>query len=52
MYLSELGFFFFSYICTGLEVLGHMVVLFLVFEENSILLFTMAVPIYIPTNSK
>ena len=35
----------------GLELLGYMVVLFLVFWETSILFSTMAAPTYIPTNS-
>ena len=33
------------------ELLDHMVVLFLVFWGTSILLFMTAVPVYIPTNS-
>ena len=43
--------FVFSYIYSGVEFLGHMVVLFLVFREPSILFSTVAVPIYIPTSS-
>ena len=35
----------------GVELLGHMVVLFLVLWETSILFSTVAAPIYIPTNS-
>ena len=37
MYLSELVFLFFSAIYPGVKLLGHMVVLFLVFWETSIL---------------
>ena len=37
-------------ICPGVEFLGHMVVLFFVFWEFSILFSTVASPIYIPTN--
>ena len=33
------------------ELLDHMVVLFLIFLRNSILFFIMAAPIYIPTKS-
>ena len=43
--------FVFSYIYSGVEFLGHMVVLFLVFWEPSILFSIVAVPIYIPTSS-
>ena len=43
--------FFFLDICPGVELQDHMVALFLVFEDTSILLSTVAVPIYIPTNS-
>ena len=43
--------FVFLYIYSGVEFLGHMVVLFLVFREPSILFSTVAVPIYIPTSS-
>ena len=39
------------YIYQGVELLSHMVVLFLVFGKISILFSTMAIPIYIPTNS-
>ena len=53
MYLFKvmLFFFFFSDIYPEMELLGHMVVLFLVFWETSILFSTVAAPIYIPTNS-
>ena len=51
MYLFESVFLFFSDIFLGGEFLGHMVVLFLVSEETSILFSTVAVPIYILTNS-
>ena len=48
-YLSELVFVF-SDIYPGVKLLGHMVVLLLVFWETSTLLSTVAAPIYIPTN--
>ena len=35
----------------GVELLDHMVALFLVFSGTSILFFLVAAPIYIPTNS-
>ena len=35
----------------GMELLGHIIVLFLVFQETSILFSTVTAPIYIPTNS-
>ena len=38
-------------ICLGMGLLGHMVVLFLVFKGISILSSIVAVSIYIPTNS-
>ena len=41
----------FSDIYPGVELLDHMVVLFLVFWETSILFSTVAAPIYPPTNS-
>ena len=44
-------FGFFSGMYPGVELLGHMVALFLGFWETSILFSTMAAPIYIPTNS-
>ena len=40
---------FWSYL--GVELLGHMVIPFLVFWKTSILLPTVATPIYIPTNT-
>ena len=43
--------FFFSDIYLGVELLGQMVVLFLVFWEIYILFSTVAAPIYIPTYS-
>ena len=43
--------FRFSDIYPGVEVLGHMVVLILVFWKISILFSTVAAPIYIPTGS-
>ena len=47
----QLVFLFLSDIYPGVELLGHMVVLFLVFWENFILFLTVAAPIYIPTNN-
>ena len=44
-------FFFFSDIYPGVKLLGHMVVPFLVFWEDSILFSTVGAPIYTPTNS-
>ena len=38
-------------LCLGVGLLGHMVVLFLVFKGISIPSSTVAVSIYIPTNS-
>ena len=51
MYLFKLVFLFFSDIHPGVELLGHMVILFLVVWEASILFCTVAASIYIPTNS-
>ena len=48
MYLFELVFLFFSDIYSGVELLGHMVILVLFFWEISILFSTVAAPIYIP----
>ena len=47
----KLVFLFFSDIYPGVKLLGHMVVLFLVFWGTSIMFSTVAAPIYIPTNS-
>ena len=38
-------------ICTGVGLMGHMVILFLVFKGTSIWFSIVAVSIYIPTNS-
>ena len=38
-------------ICLGVELQDHMVALFLVFKEISILSSRLAVPIYIPSNN-
>ena len=38
-------------ICLGVGLLGHMIVLFLVFKETSILFSIVVVSVYIPTNS-
>ena len=43
--------FVFSGIHPGVEFLGHMIVLFLVFWESSMLFSTVVVPIYIPTSN-
>ena len=51
MYLFKLVFSLFSDIYPRVELLGHMVVLFLVLWEASILFSTVAAPIYIPANS-
>ena len=51
MYLFELVFSLFSDMYPGVELLGHMVVLFLGFWETSIMFSTVAAPIYIPTSS-
>ena len=51
-YLFKLVFlFFWGDIYPGVELRGHMVVVFLVFWETSVLFSTVAAPIYIPTNS-
>ena len=51
MYLLELVVFLdFLYIYPGVVLLGHMVVVFLVFWGNSVLFFTVVAPIYIPIN--
>ena len=51
MYLFELVFLFFSDTYSGVELLGHMVVLLLVFWETSLLFSTVAAVIYIPADS-
>ena len=54
MYPFKLVFlesFFLIYIHPEVNLLGHIVVLFLVFWETFILFSTVAAPIYIPTNS-
>ena len=51
MYLFKLVFLFFSDMYPGVELLDHMVALFLVFCGLSILLSIVAAPIYIYTNS-
>jgi len=48
MYLFELWFSL--DICPAVGLLDHVVALFLVFKETSVLLFTEAVPVYIPIN--
>ena len=47
----ELAFLFLSDIYLGVEFLGHVVVLILAFWETSGLFSTVAIPMYIPTNS-
>ena len=49
MCLFELWFF--QHICPGVVLLGHKVVLFLVFQETSILFIIVTVSIYIPMNN-
>ena len=49
MYLFKLWFSL--GICLGVGLLDHIVVIFLVFKGTSILFSTVAVSIYIPTNS-
>lgn len=51
VYLFKLTFPFFSDICPGVELLGHMVVLFLVSCGTSRPLSIVATRIYIPTSS-
>ena len=51
VYLFELVFHFFLDIHPGVGLLDHMVVLCLVFWGTSILFFTVAAPICIPTRS-
>ena len=50
VYLFRFVFSVFSDVYPGVELLGHMVVLFSFLWETSILFFTVAVPIYIPIN--
>ena len=52
MYLFELVFFFPPDIYLGVELLGHMIVLFLVFFRTSIAFSTVATTVQIPTNRK
>ena len=47
----QISVFVFLHIYSGVDVLGHMVVLILVFWETSLLFSTVAAPIYIPTNN-
>jgi len=51
MYLLALVFLFLSDTYPGVELLGPVIVLFLVFRGTSILISTVAAPVYIPTNS-
>ena len=52
VHLSEFLFWvFFGYMYPEMELLSHMVLLFLAFWEISIPVFIVAAPIYIPTNS-
>ena len=51
MCIFELVILFFLDIYPGVELLGHVVVLFLGFWETSILFSIVAAPFYIPTNS-
>ena len=53
MYLFQSVFLFFGFfwdIYPGVKLLGHMVVLFLVFREITILSSIVTAPLYIPTN--
>ena len=50
-YICLFQFQFPQAMCLGVGLLGHMVVLFLVFKGTSILSSIVAVSIYIPTNS-
>jgi len=50
-YMCLFQFRFPQGICLGVGLLGHMVVLFLVFKRLSILSFIVAISINIPTNS-
>ena len=50
-YMCLFKLWFSQSIYSVVELLGHMVVLFLVFEGISILFSIVAVSIYIPTNS-
>ena len=45
------AFISFTYMCPGVELLDHMILLFLIFWGISILFPTTAVPIYLRTNS-
>ena len=49
-YMCLFQFWFPQGVCLGLGLLGHMVVLFLVFKGIAIPSFTVAVSIHIPTN--
>jgi hypothetical protein len=51
VYICLFQFWFPQGICLGVELLGHMVILFLGFKRISILSSIVAVSIYIPTNS-
>ena len=51
MYPFELEFSSFSDISSGVGLVDHMVTLFLVFKETSILFCIVAAPVYIPINS-
>ena len=50
-YMCLFQFWFPQVICLGVGLLGHMVVLFLVFKGISIPSSIVVVSIYIPTNS-
>ncbi len=51
MYLFELVFLSSSDLYPKVELMSHVVVLFLILGGTSILFFIVAAPIYIPTNS-
>ena len=50
-YMCLFQFWFPQHVCLGVGLLGHMVVLFLVFKRISIPSSIVAVSIYIPTKS-
>ena len=50
VYFQISEFFFFFKYSQGVELLYHMIVLFLVFWETSIHIFTVAEAFYVPTN--
>ena len=49
-YLFELVFLFFSHVYMGEELLGHTIVIFLVYWETAMLFSTVVASVYIPIN--